>query len=497
MERLHIHSTLQDLNLHTFVVRLDSLGSTVYKALEADPGLPGVVILSEEKTFCGAISRRRFFEVMSRPYGRELFLQRPISILQGFISQHCLTLSAETPIAEAAERAIARPTEFLYEPIVVECQEAAGATPYYLLDMHDVLQAQSIIHQLTADLLREKTRAERIQTEKMASLGKMMAGVAHEIRNPVNFIWGNLNYLEEYTEDLSVLVRSYEAEVPEPSQKLSKLRKKIDVDFVLKDLPKVLQSMTTGTDRLRKLVTSLRTFSRMDEMKRELTNIHYSLDGTLQILNNRIKLGIRIEKHYGEDVPEIPCYSGQVGQVFMNIISNAIDALLEYEASLATSDKGGRSPTLDPSTAHTWEPYIFIATAIAHTLPPDTPQYPAQSDLQGQSWVSIRIRDNGPGIPPEIQSKVFDDFFTTKPVGDGTGLGLPITLQIVKEKHGGHLILRSPAPVDNSRFETSGTEFEILLPTQISSEVASTTTPAYGEGNQSGGEAKRQVISGS
>jgi two-component system NtrC family sensor kinase len=144
--------------------------------------------------------------------------------------------------------------------------------------------------------LQEKTRQERLQTEKMASLGKMMAGVAHEIRNPVNFIWGNLKYVTEYSEDLAALVIALNAEVTDPSPQLQKLQRKIDVEFVLEDLTQVMQSIETGTDRLRNLVTSLRTFSRMDEVKRTDTDLHHSLDSTLLILNNRIKEGIQVQK---------------------------------------------------------------------------------------------------------------------------------------------------------------------------------------------------------
>jgi signal transduction histidine kinase len=438
-----------------------------------------------EGRFQGIVSRRRFLESISRAYGRELFLRRPISVLHRFITKDVLKLSGDTLVTDAAEQAIARPSDLLYEPIVVECDRGNGCQ-YCLLDIHDVLQAQSIIHQLTTRLLQEKTRSEMMQTEKMASLGKMMAGVAHEIRNPVNFIWGNLKYIDEYAEDLTTLIRGFEAEVSHPSQQLQQLKEQIDLDFVLEDLPNVLQSMETGTDRLRHLVTSLRTFSRMDEVKRYPTDIHQSLDSTLLILNNRLKEGITVHKQYAQDLPEIPCYSGQIGQVFMNLISNAIDALLEYDAAqralsaeAATLPAFGSSqPELPnpelPNKGQCWEPDITITTRRCDRLPPEVHPPAAQTPPKNLSWVSICIRDNGPGIPPQIQAQVFDDFFTTKAVGEGTGLGLPITRQIVTEKHGGHLILRSPCLPSTHQQSTHGTEFEILLPT----EVALTATAA-------------------
>lgn len=442
MAELHIDSTLGALPLHPFGVDWQSPGQLVFQQFEADPSLPGV-LLYQGSELKGVISRRHFLEAMSRAYGRELFLRRPLAVLYDFVHTEWLALPAVTSITAAAQLAVARPAPLLYEPIVV-----TGDQTHALVSVQDLLQAQAQIYQLTNNLLQEKTRKERMQTEKMASLGKMMAGVAHEIRNPVNFIWGNLKYISEYSQDLAGLVRALEAEVTTPSPQLKKLRRRVDVDFVLEDLTRVVQSIETGTDRLRNLVTSLRTFSRMDEVKRSPTDLHQSLDSTLLILNNRIKEGIRVEKHYGE-LPPVDCYSGQMGQVFMNLISNAIDALLEYEATQTPPEEGRSRP---------WEPCLTVITGLRNRWPVDAPEPAAQAG----PWVSVRIRDNGPGIPPEIQQRIFEDFFTTKPAGQGTGLGLPISLQIVVEKHQGQMILRSPCP--GAEQPLNGTEFEVLLP---------------------------------
>ena len=457
MKRLQIDSRLEDLQLHHFAVEVSCLGQFVYQRFEASSVLPGVV-LTQDSAFVGMISRRHFLEAMSRAYGRELFLQRSLSVLHQFINQDTLRLPGTTLITEAAQQAIARSSELLYEPIVVDCDSPHGPRSF-LLDIHDVLQAQSTIHQLTTELLKEKTRAEMMQTEKMVSLGKMMAGVAHEIRNPVNFIWGNLKYVSEYTRDLANLVQAFDKEVENPSPTLRQRKREVDVEFVLKDLSKVVRSIEMGTERLRNLVASLRTFSRVDEVKRYPTDLHKSLDSTLFILNNRLKEGITIRKEYGE-LPIISCYSGQIGQVFMNLISNAIDALLEPMASLDNPQNQDNSDRDTPESQSGWEPCIRIRTQTRDRLPEDTPG-PVQS---GTRWVSICIQDNGPGIPAEIQSKVFDDFFTTKPAGEGTGLGLPITKQIITEKHQGYLILRSPCLLPAAAAPGGGTEFEILLP---------------------------------
>ena len=390
-----------------------------------------------------------------------IFLRRPIRLLMKFIAGEVLKLPSQFSITEAANRAVTRSPDLLYEPIVVETLTPEGMD-YFLIDIHEVLQAQATIHQLTIMLLQEKTRSELMQIEKMASLGKMMAGVAHEIRNPVNFILGNLKYITDYTADLTILIRAYEAEVETPSPTLRKLLKKLNVSFILEDLPKVIQSMDAGTERLRNLVTSLRTFSRMDEVKKYPTDIHQSLDSTLLILNHRLKEGITVHKVYGE-LPEILCYGGQLGQVFMNIISNAIDALLEYDAELARQEGLSQHYRSGLALVETrpWEPCITITTTVCDRLPVDVNSLPAKD--APSAWVSITIQDNGPGIPAEIQSKVFDDFFTTKSVGEGTGLGLPITKQIVTEKHGGQLLLRSPCLFPHPDGPGRGTAFEVLL----------------------------------
>lgn len=470
MERIRIDSTLEDLKLHQYIVKSDCSGQSVYETLEKNTLLPGVLLISPDGLYEGMISRRRFLESMSRAYGRELFLRRPMSSLWRFVSREALVLPSNMPVTEAAQQAIARDLDIRYEPIVVECS-IDKASQFYLLDIHDVLQAQLTIHQLTSQRLQETMRSEIIQTEKMASLGRTMAGVAHEIRNPVNFILGNLKHISDYTEDLTRLIQAFDKELETPSQGLQKLKKQADLDFILDDFPKVIQSVMKGTDRLRHLVTSLRTFSRMDEVKQHNTDIHESIDSTLIILNSQLKQGIAVHKQYAQDLPAIPCYAGQIGQVFMNIISNAIDALLEYDAVLAAKD--GLSQYYESGLCLTetrpWVPSITIITKVYDRLPEDVLQSSiVPSDC---SWTSICIRDNGPGIPIDVQAKVFEDFFTTKPINKGTGLGLPISHQIVTDKHKGHLILRSPCFFPDKQGPGRGTEFEILLPMTVSEAV--------------------------
>ncbi|OLP17239.1 ATP-binding protein [Leptolyngbya sp. 'hensonii'] len=434
-KNLALDSTLQELTLCRFQIETDQVCREIAQVFDQDPLMPGVIVL-ESGNFFGMISRRRFLKHMSHPFGPDLFLRRPVRLLHEFISDTVLVLTGEESIIKAAEQALERPSKLLYEPIVVNL----GSAGYGLLDMHQLLVAQSQIHQLTVQLLHEKTQAQLIQTEKMASLGQMVAGVAHEILNPINFIWGNIGYLSNYSQDLIELLSAYEEEQPTPSARVEEIKEAIELDFLLKDLPQVIDSVRLGSERLRKIVIGLKTFSHMDEVNRRVADLHECIDNTLLILNNRLKTGIEVVKHYG-NLPPVSCYSGQLSQVFMNLLSNAIDALLE-EWTARKEEQHDFPSEID------WQPQIVIRTTVL----------PAASDPspEPKGWVVIHIADNGPGIPLEIQSRIFETFFTTKPVGKGTGLGLAISYQIVVEKHQGKLNFQSQPG--------SGTEFSIHLP---------------------------------
>ncbi len=269
----------------------------------------------------------------------------------------------------------------------------------------------------------QQTQAQLIQTEKMSSLGQLVAGVAHEINNPINFIYGNLPHVTDYTKDLLKLVELYEQKYGEADAEIQTYRKEIDLEFLVDDLPKMLESMQIGADRIREIVLSLRNFSRLDEAEMKRVDIHEGIDSTLLILQNRLKAssshpGIETVKEYGK-LPLVECYAGQLNQVFMNILSNAIDALDQYNQK--------RSPEeieANPAT-------ITIQTESITSAP--------KSINESINAVLIKIRDNGPGIPPDHLNRLFDPFFTTKPIGKGTGLGLSISYQIIVEKHHGML----------------------------------------------------------
>jgi signal transduction histidine kinase len=265
----------------------------------------------------------------------------------------------------------------------------------------------------------KQTQVQLIQTEKMSSLGQLVSGVAHEINNPINFIHGNLVYANEYAQELLRLIDLYQQEYPNLRAALQDQIDASNLDFIRTDLPKLVASMEMGTERIQKIVQSLRNFSRLDEAEVKVVNIHEGIDNTLLILNHRLKHGIEVVKKYG-DLPLVPCYPAQLNQVFMNILANALDALMAEEAQL-------------------------VKQIVIQTQKVDSQQ------------IRVGIWNNGSRIPYEIRDKLFDPFFTTKPVGQGTGLGLTICYQIV-EKHRGKIeVISEPG---------QGTEFAIVLPLQ-------------------------------
>ncbi|MDJ0554014.1 MAG: AAA family ATPase [Microcoleaceae cyanobacterium MO_207.B10] len=283
------------------------------------------------------------------------------------------------------------------------------------------------------------TQAQLIQSEKMSSLGQLVAGIAHEINNPINFIHGNLTPAKKDVESLMELIELYQKLYPQKMPEIQSKMEEIELDFVVNDLPKILSSMKRGSERIREIVLSLRNFSRLDESEIKSVDIHSGIDSTLLILEHRLKgygkssdINIKIIKEYGE-LPLIQCYASELNQVFMNIINNAIDTLAEVLESESESESESDIKI---------KPSITICTYC-----------------QDAEKVQIKIIDNGLGIDKSVQNRIFDPFFTTKPIGKGTGLGLSISYSIIVEKHGGQLTCNSVLG--------KGTEFLIEIPIQI------------------------------
>ncbi len=286
----------------------------------------------------------------------------------------------------------------------------------------------------------QHTQVQLIQTEKMSSLGQLVAGVAHEINNPVNFIYGNLIHIREYSQQLLTLINLYQQENCNYNPEITILIDEIDLEFIIDDMPKILSSMTVGAERIGEIVLTLRNFSRLDEAEMKPVDIHEGINSTLLILQHRLKENhkqqeIAIIKDYG-NLPLVECYAGGLNQAFMNIFSNAIDALHEWEAECLKA-----------------EVEKHFSSIIIHT------------QVKNEEDVIISIKDNGSGITEEVKTRLFDPFFTTKPVGKGTGLGLSISYQIIVEKHKGKIqCISAPG---------KGTEFVIEIPIkQYSSDKA-------------------------
>ncbi|KAF3890923.1 PAS domain S-box protein [Tolypothrix bouteillei VB521301] len=299
------------------------------------------------------------------------------------------------------------------------------------------LAAQTHAEKLAETLQKlQETQAQLIQHEKMSSLGQLVAGVAHEINNPVSFIHGNITHASEYIQDLLELLKLYHQHYPYPAPEIQSFCKEIEIEFLADDLGKILSSMKIGTNRIREIVLSLRNFSRLDEAAKKPVDIHEGIENTLLILQHRLqssKCCISIVKQYG-DLPLVDCYPGQLNQVFMNILTNAIDALEEGLGRAEFPLESG-----DNRDSELRVPTIYISTAVG-----------------SNNFALIQIVDNGFGMTEDTRKRLFDPFFTTKPVGKGTGLGLSISYQIIVEKHGGSLkCISEPG---------KGTEFLIQIP---------------------------------
>jgi signal transduction histidine kinase len=342
------------------------------------------------------------------------------------VASMALSIAIAAVLAFYISRAIARPIKDITNVARRATQEGNFDLQAPVTTDNEIGVLGTSLNQLIQQVARQirelkQAQAQLIQNEKMSSLGQMVAGLAHEINNPVNFIYANLEFVNNYTQELLDLIQMYQKSHPQPEAEIRNKLEEIDIDFLNEDLPKIMSSMHVGAERIQKIILSLRNFCHLDEAEQKKVDIHEGIENTFLILSHRVNQGVEVIKQYG-DLPLVDCYPAQLNQVFMNILTNALDELLD-------DNKLSRKQIL------------------------------IQTKLSMYNQIEVRIRDNGSGIAPEIKDKIFDPFFTTKPVGKGTGMGLAICYQII-EKHRGKIDVISEFG--------RGAEFIVTLPVEQS-----------------------------
>ena len=435
---LSLESTLWDLPLYEFQVDASCKTIAVAEIFEEHPLVPGVVLL-EAGEFAGMISRSQLLEYFLKPQGPELFLHLPLKVLYSYARVEILLLPETTTILTAAPKALRRSRQLQSEPIVVQIDSQS----YRLLDPHALNIAYWQIRGIETQVRYERAQTQMLQSEKMASLGRLVNGVAHEILDPVGFIWGNLTYVSDYSKNLMELLSVYEAHCTAPPPEIARLKEEIDYDFLQNDFLRTVASIKSGAARLSKLATSLQNFCHIDDIYPKPTDLHANIDSIVLLLKSRLTKEIQVVKNYG-NLPPVPCYAGQLNQVFMNILTNAIDILINEAVAqeLAKEFKGERVRDFDR------QPQIAITTQVC------CPEPASDLDTLHVRWVSICIADNGPGMSPSKYKKIIESFSTQKRALKETSLA--VCYQIVRGKHGGAFRMRSELG--------SGTQFEILLP---------------------------------
>jgi signal transduction histidine kinase len=440
---LTLDSTLAELALHDFQAEACHSGLEIARVFEQYPLLPGVIV-REQGRFLGMISRQRLLEFLIRTQGIGLLL-KPLSVIYSHIRSNSLILSEGTSILSAAQLALRRSPNQQSEPLVVQFDDHH----YRLLEIHELNLAHWQLRGLETQSRYERTQIQMIRTEKMASLGRLVDGVAHEILDPVGFIWGNLVHLSTYANQLIDLLALYETHFSEVPLAIAQLQNEIELDYVREDLPQTIGSITAGAERLKALVTSLQNFCHIDDVYPKPADLHECLESILLLLKSRLSGEITVVRNYGP-LPPVVCYAGQLNQVFMNILSNAVDALLNQSVQRQITKQLGKHEA-DLEQRPLAHPQITITTQVR-----SLPSY-IEVTSTASRWVCIRIADNGPGLSPEKQQQIVEAFSMRRRSDKETSLS--VSYQIITVKHGGMLSFHSLGQAGET-----GTEFEVWLP---------------------------------
>jgi len=429
---LGLDSTIQELPMYTFQVEISLTGVEVAKYFDKYPLLPGVILLEQGK-FTGMISRRRLIEFLMRPYGQDLFAKEPLDVLYRYARLAVLVLADTTPILTAMQQILRRSPEFLAEPLVVQTADNS----YRLLDPHELNIAAWQIRGIETQVRYERSQAQMIQNDKMARLGRLVDGVAHEILDPVGFIWGNLTYISNYSQDLLKLIAAYDECLPSGCEVINDIKEEIEFDYLEKDLSKALTSARSGAERLKKLVTSLQNFCHIDAVYPKPVDLHASIDSIVILIKSRLKGEITIIKNYGK-IPPVSCFIGQLNQVLMNIFSHAVDSLLDETVRRQLQPDCGQNVK---------QATIEITTEVISQAATKPNEFDSR-------WVSICVADNGTGMSEELQQQIRENFSIEKRTEKETSLA--VSYRIITARHGGKLNFSSKLGI--------GTKFEILLP---------------------------------
>jgi two-component system, NtrC family, sensor kinase len=402
LTHLNPDSTLADLPCHDFEVPPSTAGHEVVGVLERYAELPGFIVRQDNQE-PALVSRQMLFATLSRPFSREIYLKRPIQVLVEAVSHRALRLAADCRISEAARAAFAREQQAVYEPLIVSWPDGR----FRILDVYALLQAQTVLLNLANRTI--------VQQEKLASLGQLSAGLAHEINNPIAYVSNNLNSLQRDSLAVLKLVQEYRAMRQRGvvgNGPVEELEEEIDLPYIEQNLPRLFEASLKGLHRVRDIVLNLRDFARLDEADFKEIDLMGSLDSTLEILHHELRLKeIEVVKRYNT-VPGVLGHPGKINQVFLNLLVNAVQAC-------------GQAGRIEVGTTH-------------HNM-----------------GVEVSIADNGCGIAAESLPRIFEPFFTTKPVGQGTGLGLSVSYGIVRD-HGGRIEVQSTVG--------RGSRFSVCLP---------------------------------